>query len=378
MSRSARSTVFVLLFCSTKVVAADPPSEINCQDPNFVVGGSILGAYVTPNELSTDIVFSASALQYTYNAPVNFTITAPKGSRIYDEKHVYLAVQIDWTGANGEAQGHFHELSEGLAIGPNCANNMYSVDGYQFNGTAQFSWTPSDHAWEGPGLRLQTRGNATFKLLWANSPKADVGNPYTYLKTISLWDPNKWNPNTQSHTTSPPPPPAGTDACVLPVHPMWQNFSHSFKGSPVFVQHVPTEGKQIFAANRCIRCRKDHQSTCLSARVECPTRPGAPVVEHLWATSGSCEGTPTRTAALPSDSAACPGEEHHSPWKLEMDRFIPKLQRDYPSYFKDNSTAEGAIEEYKRMLLLMQKHPDQPAVPSKLVDLVCCTALCTA
>jgi len=53
-----------------------------------------------------------------------------------------------------------------------------------------------------------------------------------------------------------------------------------------------------------------------------------------------------------------------------MDRFIPKLQRDYPSYFKDNSTAEGAIEEYKRMLLLMQKHPDQPAVPSKLVDLV--------
>jgi len=339
-----------------------------------LVGGNILGGYVTPNPLSTDIVFTASTTQYKYGQPVHFSVEAPKQSRVYDEKHVYLAVQIDWTGSNGEAQGHFHHMTSGLAIGPNCANNLYSTAATPFNGSAQFSWTPSDHAWESPGLRLQTRGNATFKLLWANSPTGDVPNPYVYLKTISLWDPKKWNPDAAAASTTPATgthsAEAGVDACVLPTHPMWQNITHSFKGSPVFIQHIPGEGKQTFAAKRCIRCRKDQHKTCLSAKVECPTLPGAPVVEHLWAHSASCDGVPTRSAALPGDFAACPGETHHSPWNLEMDRFVPKLQRDYPSYFKDNATAIAAIKEYKRMLHLMQQYPDQPAVPSKLVDLV--------
>ena len=36
------------------------------------------------------------------------------------------------------------------------------------------------------------------------------------------------------------------------------------------------------------------------------------------------------------------------------------------------ATAERAIEEYKRMLTLVQRFPDAPVVPSKLVDIVWC------
>ena len=98
--------------------------------------------------------------------------------------------------------------------------------------------------------------------------------------------------------------------------------------------------------------------------------PGVPMIEHTWSNSNSCHGKPTRSVALAPDVASCPDEDHHSPWKLEMDRFVPKLQRDYPTYFKNNDTSLAAIEEYRRMLFLMQKYPDQPAVPSKHVDLV--------
>jgi len=49
---------------------------------------------------------------------------------------------------------------------------------------------------------------------------------------------------------------------------------------------------------------------------------------------------------------------------------VKKLQRDHASYFPDDLTARSAISEYRRMLLLIQKFPDAPVVPSKLVDLV--------
>ena len=55
---------------------------------------------------------------------------------------------------------------------------------------------------------------------------------------------------------------------------------------------------------------------------------------------------------------------------LNLSRFVPKLQRDQAPYFKDAATAERAIEEYRRMLTLVQMHPEAPVVPSKLVDLV--------
>jgi hypothetical protein len=56
--------------------------------------------------------------------------------------------------------------------------------------------------------------------------------------------------------------------------------------------------------------------------------------------------------------------------KIDLDRFVPKLQRDEPQSFKSNKTVEDAIEEYRHMLTLVQKYPENPVVPSKLVDLV--------
>jgi len=357
-----------VIFLASAVFAAaaarDPPSPITCNDPNFQDGGTLLGAYVTPNELSTDIAFSASTAQYTYGKPVHFKVQANGPRLMHEPKGVYLAVQVKFTGANGEAMGNFHDYSADMDRTPNCASSIFSVAGNPFNGTSHFSWTPSDHPYE--GRRLTTTGNATFSLIWANNAAGDgVPNPFSYLKTLDLWDPKKWNPNTPS--AAPPLSPASGDACVLPAHPRSQ--SHTYKGSPVFFQYLP-EGPQTFAAQRCVRCRLDQRATCRSAKVECPTLPGAPVVEHTWATSTACEGAPTRSVAVPFEEVVCPGASHHSPFELEMDRFVPKLQRDYPEFFKDNATAQEAIFEYRRMLHLMQVHPEQPAVPSKRVDLV--------
>jgi hypothetical protein len=55
---------------------------------------------------------------------------------------------------------------------------------------------------------------------------------------------------------------------------------------------------------------------------------------------------------------------------LDLERFVKKLQKDHPSYFLDESITRHAIAEYRRMLHIIQKFPDVPAVPSKLVDLV--------
>lgn len=66
----------------------------------------------------------------------------------------------------------------------------------------------------------------------------------------------------------------------------------------------------------------------------------------------------------------CPGPEYYGVDNLDLSRFVQKLQRDYPLYFPNASVAEEAIFEYRRMLKVIQKFPDAPAVPSKLVDLV--------
>jgi len=55
---------------------------------------------------------------------------------------------------------------------------------------------------------------------------------------------------------------------------------------------------------------------------------------------------------------------------LDLERFVVKLQHDYPTDFSNATVAEEAIAEYQRMLVLVQKIPNQPVVPSRLVDLV--------
>ena len=222
----------VLVLWPSCTIAGDPPTPITCNDPSFKAGGNLLGGYVTPNELSTDIVFEASSMQYRYNESVHFRVSAPKTGPppCHLQAPVYLALQVTFTGADGEAQGHFHDLTPGLEKTPNCASSIFTPSGNPFNGTESmlFSWSPSDHGWETPGLRLSTIGNATFSLLWANAPTGGQANPYVYMKSLSLWDPKKWNP--LDPPAPPPAPPPKTDACVIPTHPDWEGYSHSYKG----------------------------------------------------------------------------------------------------------------------------------------------------
>ena len=144
---------------------------------------------------------------------------------------------------------------------------------------------------------------------------------------------------------------------------------HTFKRSPVFIQHLGEDGDQTFAT-QCIKCRTDQKRQCKSARIECPLRPTDPVVEYTWRNSEKCEGEPARVSAVPEGFITCPGPDHHSPESIDLERFVGKLLHDFPEDFKNASMAEDAIAEYRRMLILVQKIPNQPVVPSPLVDLV--------
>ena len=142
--------------------------------------------------------------------------------------------------------------------------------------------------------------------------------------------------------------------------------TYNLPNAPVFVQKL--RSKSItFPSGQCVPCRDDYEEKCLSARVDCPGEPGALAVQYLFKTD-DCQGEPL-ISKLPTKFVHCPGPEHYSPDNLDLERFVKKLQKDHPSYFPDESTARHAISEYKRMLHIIQKFPDVPAVPSKLVDL---------
>jgi len=146
--------------------------------------------------------------------------------------------------------------------------------------------------------------------------------------------------------------------------PSVDGVAHAFKRSPVFVQRVDG-GAQTFPAERCVRCRRG--AACRSAQVECPAQPGLPVVEKLWLESDSCSGPPSLVGGV--SDVVCPGPSHWHPDSLNLTRFVPKLRRDHPEEIPDDATAEAALAEYRRMLILVQLDPGQPVVPSRLVDL---------
>lgn len=341
-----------------------------CNDPRMSSGGRMMYNWVTTNEFTNDIAFSANATQYEYGQTVHFKIEADADSQFIGD---FLAVQVEFTGPNGEAMGQFHDLSEDLVYTPGCSSGIYSdTDNGAFDGSSHFCWTPHNDG------TLMTRGNATFKLVWGNGPGGDdplagvmqVSDPHLYMKTLQLWDPDHWNPTPP--TPSPAPPPV-TDACMLSSVATARPGGHSFKRGPVAIQHLDVEtggGAQSFPSNRCVRCRVDFKGTCRSAKVECPGVPGAPVVERLWRNSDSCEGEPTRTAVVPDGDVTCPGPSMTSPWALDLDRLVAKIRKDFPSEFPNDETAKATIEEYRRMLHLVQQHPEHPIVPSRQVDLV--------
>jgi hypothetical protein len=305
------------------------PNNVICNDPRFVTGGQMMFVYVTENQRAPDLSLTADATQYDFHKPVKFTLKA-NGTRLTAEP-VFMAIQIEFTGPNGEAMGNFHDFSDDLELVAGCSSTLYSKITSPFKGASTFSWTPHGDK----TTFLKTAGNATVKVIWGNGvggadPLAAVigtVNPYLYMKTVSLWDPDHWNP--AAKTAAPTPAPAA-DKCVISAPE-----NHTFKDSPVFIEHMQ-EGSQSFAAKRCIRCRADQSHVCRSAKVECPSSPNSPVIEHLWLASNNCDGKPTRTAAVPSGFITCPGPAHHSPMEIDLDRFVPKLQRDHPEYFKAN------------------------------------------
>jgi hypothetical protein len=352
------------------------PENVVCNDPRFKNGGKMMNSFVTENQYTKDISIKANTTQYKYGETVEITVTA-NGTKFVSGDDapagVYLALQVEFTGNNGQAMGQFHDMSQDLALVSNCATTAYAkTAGGAFNGKTKLLWTPTKAKYE--DSYLQTTGNATFKVVWSNGvgsadPLASMlktPNPYLFMKSVTIWDPTKWNPT----TAAPTPAPAPQRACVDTTNPS----GHTYKNSPVFIQHIASQNAQIshqtFATGRCLKCRFDQSGFCKSAKVICPKYPGSPVVEHTWAHSVTCDGPATRSVAVPSEFITCPGPSHHSPMELDLERFVPKLQKDFPESFSNNETAENAIAEYRRMLTLVQKYPHNAVVPSPLVDLV--------
>ena len=132
----------------------------------------MMNAFVTENEFSSDISIVANTTQYRYGEAVEIQVIA-NGDRYVKgadaPKGVFVAIQVDFTGADGQAQGQFHDLSPDLELTPNCPSSAYSkTAGGAFSGKASLLWTPTHKRYMGDFLR--TTGNATFKLIWSNGP----------------------------------------------------------------------------------------------------------------------------------------------------------------------------------------------------------------
>jgi len=149
----------------------------------------------------------------------------------------------------------------------------------------------------------------------------------------------------------------------------WLNLVLAERKHPVFIQHV-SSGDVTFPNDECIQCRGDQLDVCLSARIECQEE-NKPAVEMIWTGSSRCQGAPNRVSrAISSTFITCPGPDHFSPMNIDMDRFVLKLQKDFPKSFPNNETAKTAISEYRRMLIIDQLYPEINIVPSPLVDKV--------
>lgn len=161
-----------------------------------------------------------------------------------------------------------------------------------------------------------------------------------------------------------------------PEEPKVKQVKHEVWLSPVVVQHV--NGRDdILPTSMCLPCRFDQAGKCASASIVC-SADGSSVTESLW-TEEACKGPPQVVSktelAMPAAPGApvrmrCPNADFSSPWKLDLSRFVAKLQKDQPSLFPDEGMAVQAIEEYRRMLHLAQTHPSLDLVPSAVVDQV--------
>lgn len=157
-----------------------------------------------------------------------------------------------------------------------------------------------------------------------------------------------------------------------PTTPSSSHATPLASSSPIVTQaQRPVAGQEpvtvTLPANACVRCRADYGGVCHSANVSCTVDGQA--VEQLWTTS-LCQGPPSSTRVVPAFHVQCPSPEMYSPWSVDLDRFVGKLQKDHPDLFPSPTVALTAIEEYRKMLALAQRSPLAPIVPSPLVDQV--------
>eukprot|EP01065_Artemidia_motanka_P000239 TRINITY_DN100_c0_g1_i3.p1 TRINITY_DN100_c0_g1~~TRINITY_DN100_c0_g1_i3.p1 ORF type:complete len:682 (+),score=261.19 TRINITY_DN100_c0_g1_i3:76-2121(+) len=356
-----RRAAAAALLCAS---ALGHPSSLSCNDPRFREGGIIMHNWVTANQYNSDLLVEASASKYDAGETVTLSVKA-NGTMF---KGAYLAVQAFSLCTLQGDHGVF--VTETKDLSKKCDNVVFS--NAAFTGESVMKWTA------GP----LTTGPLTFKVMWGNGPASSdplavkgivrTPNSYLYMKTVTLSYTGP-PPHCPAISPSPVPPPAPVpgrpNACV-----QTGRCSGEGVGSPVFIQTLGGEdGKQTFPSGRCIPCRIDHRHRCRSAMVSCPTSWSSPqLVEKIWTKNAKCSGEPDRVVTLPDAHAHCPGVKHYgtSAEQLDLERFVPKLQRDHGSYFADEKTARAAIREYRRMLTLIQRFPKQPVVPSKLVDLV--------
>eukprot|EP01062_Namystynia_karyoxenos_P033292 TRINITY_DN244_c0_g1_i6.p2 TRINITY_DN244_c0_g1~~TRINITY_DN244_c0_g1_i6.p2 ORF type:complete len:720 (+),score=262.12 TRINITY_DN244_c0_g1_i6:81-2162(+) len=347
------------------VLATAHPSNLQCDDPRFREGGIMMHNWVTDNQFTDGMVLATSKKTYKPGDTIGLTV-ATNGTKFAG---AFFAIQsLAWCTLTGD-HGTFGSLAGPLQQG--CLSSFFT--NASFSGTASATWTA------GP----DTAGPVTIRIIWGNGPSASdplskqgvvvVPDSYLYTKTVTLTNevaPVRCPAITPGVDPQPPPPKKGSKgSCV-------HNGVCPGEGvnSPVFIQSLRNdEGEQTFPSAKCIPCRIDHRHRCKSAMVTCPTSWTSPApVEKIWLKSKSCSGEPDRVVELPRAFAHCPAPSHYSAEEkhLDLERFVPKLQRDHKSYFPDEATARAAIREYRRMLTLIQKFPELPVVPSKLVDLV--------
>lgn len=351
-------------------LAVGHPNNLVCKDPRLTEGGMMMHNYVVSNQYTEALLFSASASSYKAGSSIQLTVEANGTKFVSDAapKGIFLAIQSRSACTLVGDHGAFSGLSADLDLTASCTSGVFSkTAGGRFMGHSSVSWTA------GP----RTVGSVTFTLLWSNGPGATdplsvkgavrVPDSYLFMKTITISGP----PGPCPPAPAPPPPePGSSDKCVSKPDEATGSCPLEGAGAPVFIEDLGEEGEATFPSGRCLPCRVDHRKTCRSAMVTCPSEPGGPLEEKIWAVSGDCEGPATRTAYLTPSAVRCPGPEHYSVDRLDLERFVAKLQRDHGHHIRDEAMARAAVEEYRRMLQLIQRFPERPVVPSKLVDLV--------
>lgn len=353
-------------------VALAHPSGFDCNDPRFEPGNEAMYIQITENKHDKRLAFKASSLKYEHGDDIKITIDAKIDdtyARDDGAGGVFLAIRARPILGYASDYGEFTQMSEDLVNSKDgnqddesakpCANQIYSTT--NFTGSAHATWRAGQ----------RTYGDVELVLLWGNGvgpddPLAnlfpDLTHAYLHRRVITLKGPKMPDvePFRRLQVAQ------ASQKCVAT-----ESSSYNMPHAPVFVQNLRTfpEKSVTFPSGQCLTCREDQKKRCSSALVECPTRPGALAIESLYSTP-DCSGEPMLVTKLTTRYAHCPGEDYHSPYKLDLERFVKKILRDHPTHFQEEATVRTAIEEYRRMLYLIQKFPEAPVVPSKQVDIV--------